>query len=540
LKNKGGREDMQYENPEALETNRSNTMGNDSSAARITMELAPAAMVAILTMLFFTQPSLAWGDEHRTLQLLLDKSIITQQEYEQAVQVEEREQQANEVTKNGLEIKLGGFAEVDFIGDNTRSFEETIGNRPVLRSNTVGGANNVFQASARSSRITLDVQAPERDRIKSRFYGALDFLGNEPAVGSAGVSNLTFQTSPAARIFQMYFLIESPAVDVKIGQDWSRFGFMSQYSRGQLSVSATPANMFNRWVQASLSKQLRLNNTLSLTPVFSVERPPQPDGTLPSFVAGIQVAHHGLQAPYTGSSTGDISLKPLSFQVSGVGRRLEANSGGPTNPVGGQPNLSSQTYVTGWGISASLFIPVLPSRDGEIGHTAHVVMEGVTGAGIADFFNGLSWGVCNPVCGTSSSNSGFGGTAFGQTNIDAGLAAVNNQTGKFEAIRTTSMMAHATYYLPDQGKTWVGGGYGTIYSSNAGEMTCTASAAFCGGALRTSQGIYVRDSTYYAYAFHDFTPEIRAALMTNWVRTTYADGFNAENHRVQVTFFYRF
>jgi hypothetical protein len=500
-------------------------------------------MVAILTMLLFTQPSLAEGDEHRTLRLLLDKNIITQQEYDQAVQEEEREKQrekqANGITKNGLQVKLGGFAEIDFVGDNTRSFAEIIGNRPVLRSNTVGGANNSFQTSPRSSRITLDVRAPERDDIKSRFYGALDFLGNEPAIGTSGVSEFSSLTSPVPRIFQLYFLVESPAVDVKIGQDWSRFGFMSEYSRGQVSVAATPANMFNRWIQASLSKQLRLTDTLSLTPVFSVERPPQADGTLPSFVAGVQVAHYGLQAPYTGSSTGEISLKPLSLQVSGVGRRLEANSGGPTNASGGQPNLSSQTYVTGWGVSSSVFIPVLPSRDGEIGHTAHVVMEGVTGAGISDMFNGLSWGVCNPVCGTAA-NTGFGGTAFGQTNIDSGLAAVSSQTGKFEAIRTTSMMVHGTYYLPDDGKTWIGGGYGTIYSSNANQMTCTTDPQSCGGATRTSQSIYVRDSTYYAYVFHDFTQEIRAALMTNWVRTTYADGANAENHRIQLSFFWRF
>jgi hypothetical protein len=186
-----------------------------------------------------------------------------------------------------------------------------------------------------------------------------------------------------------------------------------------------------------------------------------------------------------------------------------------------------------------VFIPVLPSRDGGIGNTAHVVMEGVTGAGISDMFLGLSWGVCNPVCGTAT-NTGFGGAAFGQTNIDGGLAAVSSQTGKFEAIRTTSMMVHGTYYLPDDGKTWVGGGYGTIYSSNAAEMTCAGTGASCGGAVRTPQSIYVRDSTYYAYVFHDFTQEIRAALTTNFIRTTYADGANAENHRIQMTFFYRF
>jgi len=167
-------------------------------------------------------------------------------------------------------------------------------------------------------------------------------------------------------------------------------------------------------------------------------------------------------------------------------------------------------------------------------------MEGVTGAGIADFFNGLSWGVCNPVCGFSATNSGFGGPTFGQTNIDYGLAAVSSRTGTFEAIRTTSMMVHGTYYLPDDGKTWVGGGYGTVYSSNAAQMTCTTSAAACGGATRTLNSIYDRESTYYGYLYHDFTQEIRAGLETNWTRTSYADGSNAENRRVQLSLYWRF
>ncbi|MCX5720942.1 MAG: hypothetical protein NT179_02800 [Nitrospirae bacterium] len=510
----------------------------------ITAGQALAGTVALLIALLFTQPSLAGGDDHRALRFLRDKGIITQQEYDQAVAEEQpekpKEPRANGVTKDGLQFTVGGFAELDFIGDNTRSFEEVIGNRPVLRSDTLAGANGRYTTSPRNSRLILDVRAPERNGIKTQFHGSLDFLGNEPDIGTASTSELTVRTSPTARVFQLFFKVETPVIDVKIGQDWSRFGFMSEYSRGQVSVAATPANMFNRWIQASVSKRLNLTDTLSLTPVLSVERPPQRDAGLPSFVAGAQVAYHGLQAPYTSSSTGRISLKPLSVQISGVGRRLEANSGGPTNSLGGQPTLSSQTYVTGWGLSSSLFLPILPSKNGELGNTAHVVMEGVTGAGIADFFNGLSWGICNPVCGYSSTNSGFGGAAFGQTDLDAGLGAVSSRTGKFEAIRTTSMMVHSTYYLPDNGKTWIGGGYGTIYSSNASEMTCTVSASFCGGSLRTVQSIYIRDSTYYTYIFHDFTEQIRAALTTNWVRTTYADGANAENHRIQVSFFYRF
>ncbi len=517
-------------------------------------------MVALLTILLFTQPGLAGGGEHRTLQLLLNKGIITQQEYDQAVQEEERAKveeeervkieeekrakQASFFTKNGLQVRLGGFAEFDFIDDNTQSFQELVGNRPVLHSNTVNGANSQFFMSPRNSRIILDVRAPERDGIKSRLFFAMDFLGNQPAVGTSTVNEFSQLTGPDARIFQLFFLVETPVVDVKVGQDWSRFGFMSQYSRGQVSTAVTPANMFNRWIQASLSKELRMTDTLSLTPVFSVERPPQANGTLPSFVAGVQIAHSGLKAPYNGAQAAETSLRSLSLQVSGVGRRLEANSGGPTNTTtGAQPSLSSQTYVTGWGVSTSLFVPVLPSKNGEFGNTAHVVMEGVTGAGIADFFNGLSWGVCTPTCGFAATSSGFGGPTFGQTNIDYGLAAVSSKTGTFEALRTTSMMVHGTYYLPDNGKTWIGGGYGTVYSSNAAQMTCTGAgttAAFCGGATRTLSSIYDRESTYYGYLYHDFTQEIRAGLETNWTRTSYADGSNAENRRVQLSLYWRF
>ena len=85
------------------------------------MGQALAGMVAILIMLLFTQPSLAGGDEHRTLRLLLDKGIITQQEYDEAVAEEQGVKQATTITENGLQIKLGGFAEIDFFGDNTRN-----------------------------------------------------------------------------------------------------------------------------------------------------------------------------------------------------------------------------------------------------------------------------------------------------------------------------------------------------------------------------------------------------------------------------------
>ena len=237
-----------------------------------------AGMVALVTVLLFTQPGLAGGGEHRTLQLLLNKGIITQQEYDQAVQEEERvkveeeerakveeekrAKQGNFFTKNGLQVRLGGFAEFDFINDSTQSFQELVGNRPVLHSNTVSGANGQTFFSPRNSRIILDVRAPERNGIKSRLFFSMDFLGNQPAIGTSTVNEFSQMTGPDARIFQLFFVAETPVVDVKVGQDWSRFGFMSLYSRGQVSTAVTPANMFNRWIQASVSKEIRMTESL--------------------------------------------------------------------------------------------------------------------------------------------------------------------------------------------------------------------------------------------------------------------------------------
>ena len=133
--------------------------------------------------------------------------------------------------------------------------------------------------------------------------------------------------------------------------------------------------------------------TLSINPLFSVERPPQADAALPWLIAGIQVAHHGLQVPSMGASSSDVTLKPLSLHVSGVGQRHEPNTGGPTNAAGGQLNLNSQTYATDWRVSSSPFIPVLPPHELERGATQRtLVKEGGIGAEIADFCHGLSRG----------------------------------------------------------------------------------------------------------------------------------------------------
>ena len=136
--------------------------------SRIIVGQVLAGVVVLVTVLLFTGLSLAGGGEHRTLQLLLNKGIITQEEYDQAVQEEERAKveeehrakQANALTKNGLQVTLGGFAEFDFVSDNTQSFQEIIGNRPYCVATQSQGQTASF-LPARGAAASRSMCAPQ-------------------------------------------------------------------------------------------------------------------------------------------------------------------------------------------------------------------------------------------------------------------------------------------------------------------------------------------------------------------------------------------
>jgi hypothetical protein len=115
---------------------------------------------------------------------------------------------------------------------------------------------------------------------------------------------------------------------------------------------------------------------------------------------------------------------------------------------------------------------------------------------------------------------GLAALPFGQTNIAAGLAAVNSQTGKFEAIRTTSMMVHGPTFFSMTARP--GLPEATEQSIHRIRIRCRVrvSAASYGGTVRTPQSISTRDSQYYTQLWHDFMSRIRAGQEPTWVRTT--------------------
>lgn len=84
------------------------------------------------------------------------------------------------MTKNGLKVSFGGFAELDFVNDNMRNFAYMVGNRPVLTSSRLGGNSGQFAASPRNSRLTMNVKTPEHKGVNRRLFVAIACLGNQP------------------------------------------------------------------------------------------------------------------------------------------------------------------------------------------------------------------------------------------------------------------------------------------------------------------------------------------------------------------------
>lgn len=136
-----------------------------------------AGMMALIPFLLFIQPGFAGGGEHRAIQLLLEKKIISQrkcaQEDEVGKTVEARHlKEAIAITKGGLQMKLGGLAELDW-GGSASSCEGIIASgRPVLRSDTLGGADRRYQARPRH-------RSGAPTCCTTRFHGVMEFLVDE-------------------------------------------------------------------------------------------------------------------------------------------------------------------------------------------------------------------------------------------------------------------------------------------------------------------------------------------------------------------------
>lgn len=408
----------------------------------------------------------------------------------------------NLIDKDDWKVDLGGFIETDLIYDTTKSFNENIGNNPVVAPN---GQKGRTQLSVRNSRLSFNVMAPTVGEWRSRGYMELDLLGYDAAPPSQ--SEASFFNNPTMRIRHGYLSTEKEGWQFLSGQTWSLFGWQPYYFMPTIQVSPIPAMLYGRTAQIRMVKAFD-----SLQMALGIMRPPQRDGNLPGLEGGVRWAMNSWAGAFTGGATGSHKPQPLSVGLSGTVRNFEIT----TDPATSQKTAS----YTGSAGAVDVLIPVIPSSDGkDVAHNLVLGGEFTIGSGYGDQFGGWTGLQPNPLS-SAGSNPDKG------NNLDAGIGGFGNDG--FTLIKLQTYNAYAQYHWSES--LWFSGGYSQLSAIN---MT----------AININNGTkvaYDKEQSYFFNISHDCTKQVRVALEYANVQTHYVDGTTAQDNRFQYSTFFMF
>jgi hypothetical protein len=452
---------------------------------------------------------------------MLEKKIISQEEYDSAIR--DAADTLGAKTGDSVTLMLArwsttlyGFVEADQIWDSTQSFNDLAGNAQVRPPGTFAGDNGRMQFGVRNSRIGMRIRAPEYHHMRASAMLEMDFLGNQGPIGYANPFNISegaFFTNPTFRIRHFNLRLETPIVDVLIGQFWQLFGWQSLYHPNTVQIQGVPGQLYSR------TPQIRVSKTFKSTPVtfeiaVAIVRPPQRDSALPEGQGGLRLAINKWTGMQTTGATGT-NIQPLSVALTADirGFDLAEFAASPKQRV----------EKTGWGVAVDAFVPVIPGREKKRGNSLSVNGEYAWGLGTADFYTGLNGGVSN----ASLPPDAKGAPQTFTPNVDPSLA-VFSADGVAHLIQWQSYLVGLQYYFPGlDGRLWVSSNYSHIGSNNA-RLHGAASA--------------VRDDEDWVDAnlFGDITPAVRFGIEYAWFDDHYVNGVDAINHRVQFSAFYLF
>lgn len=407
-------------------------------------------------------------------------------------------------------ITLYGMVEADHIYDTTQSFSDVAGNGQVARPGTYAGDHGRLTFGLRDSRIGLRVNAPEWHRIKAGALMEMDFAGNQ----AVGTSEAAFFVNPGFRIRHAYLNLETPAVDLLIGQTWQLFGGGGAYQPSTVLIFGVPGNIFSRAPQIRLSRKF-VTPALTIELALAAARPPQRDSYTPDGQALFVIAANRWTGMQSIGSVGK-KISPFSIAFSGDVRRFSVAefSAAPTKSVD----------ALGWGAAVDVFLPLIPATPEKKGNSLSLNAEYAYGRGTADLYLGLTGGVSFPPL----PNPGNVTPAPVYTpNIDPGLA-VFTADGALHPVQWQSAVVGAQYFFPRlDGRLWIAANYAHLQSDNATQL---------GDPKKTRARLDFVDGNL----FGDLTPAVRLGLGYAWYRDRYGDGVVAINHRVQFSAFYLF
>src|SRR5262249_14781262 len=241
-----------------------------------------------------------------------------------------------------------GFIEAQFISDSTESFNETAGNGAISRPGTYSGTHQRLTIAVRNSRLGFRVNAPEFHRIRTSAVVEVDFFVNQPPNATEG----QIFTNPGLRLRHGFLKVETPYVDLLVGQFWQLFGNQPYFDPSAVELQGLPGQVYGR------APQLRVSHVFTGKPVdveasIAASKPPQRDAHLPDGQGALRLMFNGWRGVHTLGGTGTTD-DPLTIAASGVVRRL-------TVPEFNTAQLNNVS-ATGSGFTVDLLLPVIPRK----------------------------------------------------------------------------------------------------------------------------------------------------------------------------------
>ena len=331
--------------------------------------------------------------------------------------------------------------------DSLQGPNDLMGNAALPRSGSYAATHDQTTFSVRNSRLGLRVGAPDLGPLRASAVAEMDFFGNQPPVSEAAFFN-----NPTFRIRHFYFKVETPVLDLTIGQTWELFGWQAYFIPASVNLQGLPGQVYSRTGQIRLSKAIALSPDVALEFALAALRPPQRAGGLPDGQAGIKLNLPFRKAWHTlgGASS---ALDAMALGVSGTVRRFagtrvraqchDRRHHHRLGRVGGRP------------------VPIIAASSTGHGNALTFTGSFVRGEGIADLYTGLGGPPFPPISATPP-------TPY-TASIDPGLVGFD-AAGNLQAVSYQSFLVGLQYWLPGSTGLSLAADYSHLQSFNAAAL----------------------------------------------------------------------
>jgi hypothetical protein len=465
-------------------------------------------------------PAVPKGPEWTSLRLLHDKGVISDAELASALKDIGITGAGDAATfvLGKLKTTIYGYAEANYVYDSTQSCVEFCAQTQIQRPGTYRGEHGRTIFSPRDSRLGLRIAAPEEHGIRVSGILETDFFGPTATTEQGTFSN------PVLRIRNSYLKMETPVVDIVLGQTWTLFGWQPFYLPASVQPPGLPGMLFERTSQLKLSKTIK---TSAVTAEIAVagNRPPQQDSATPEGVAGVRLSFD----KWTGSHSlymATTQIQPATIAISGDLRKFRI------------PEFSGTPHTghvrVGGGISFAAYLPIIPATKQSKDNALSLQAELTIGQGTSDAYTALG------AAGTANATlpaPAMGATPVYPVNFDPGLAVVDAQ-GHIELVKWTSYLMNLEFTPGGTGgRLGTFATYGHQESSNAKTLGTASATGAATPAAAAAAAARIRDheEVYEIGLFVDPTKSTRVAASGSMYDDTYGDGVDAKNYSLMMS-----